>query len=124
LWKTGCLTDRPHGIYGETIGCSCLGRPFKTGSKPRGKKAEAAIRTDYIDEALRDFSGYIAADELYDGPFCVLFIVDNHKFKRICYEVLDHSSILTLSLRSLAISSINHANFTFSRRLSRISSRR
>jgi hypothetical protein len=91
LWKTVCLTDRPHGIYGETIGCLCLGRPFKTGSKPRGKKAEAAIRTDYIDEALCDFSGYIAADELYDGPFCVLFIVDNHKFKRICYEVLDHN---------------------------------
>jgi hypothetical protein len=29
-------------------------------------------------------------DELYDGPFCVLSIVDNHTFKRICYEVLDH----------------------------------
>ena len=91
LSKTVCPTDRPHGIYGETIGCLCLGRPFKTGSKRRGKKAEAAIRTDYIDEALYDFSGYIAADELYDGPFCVLFIVDNHKFKRICYDVLDHN---------------------------------
>jgi len=39
---------------------------------------------------LADFSGYIAADELYDGPFCVLSIVDNHTFKRILYEVLDH----------------------------------
>lgn len=38
-----------------------------------------------------EFSGYVAADELYDGPFCVLFIVDNHKFKRLCYEVLDHN---------------------------------
>lgn len=37
-----------------------------------------------------DFSGYIAADELYDGPFCVLSIVDNHTFKRILYEVLDY----------------------------------
>jgi Transposase len=27
---------------------------------------------------------------LYDGPFCVLSIVDNHAFKRLCYEVLDH----------------------------------
>jgi hypothetical protein len=27
---------------------------------------------------LADFSGYIAADELYDGPFCILSIVDNH----------------------------------------------
>jgi hypothetical protein len=39
---------------------------------------------------LADFSRYIAADELYDGPFCVLSIVDNHTFRRICYEVLDH----------------------------------
>ena len=39
---------------------------------------------------MADFSGYIAADELYDGPFCVLFIVDNHNFKRLIYEVLDH----------------------------------
>ena len=69
----------------------CLGLQFKTGSKQRGKKAEATIKTEYIDETLFDFSGYIAADELYDGPFCVLFIVDNHKFKRLCYEVLDHN---------------------------------
>jgi len=39
---------------------------------------------------LAEFSGYIAADELYDGPFCVLSIVDNHTFRRITYEVLDH----------------------------------
>jgi hypothetical protein len=44
----------------------------------------------YLDQALADFSGYIAADEVYDGPFCVLSIVDNHTFKRILYEVLDH----------------------------------
>jgi hypothetical protein len=40
---------------------------------------------------LADFSGYIAADELYDGPYCVLSIVDNHRFKRLIYEVLDHN---------------------------------
>jgi hypothetical protein len=40
---------------------------------------------------LADFSAYIAADELYDGPFCVLSIVDNHTFRRIVYEVLDHA---------------------------------
>lgn len=39
---------------------------------------------------MADFSGYIAADELYDGPFCVLSIVDNHTFKRVLYEVLEH----------------------------------
>lgn len=45
---------------------------------------------DYLEWALVDFSGYIAADELYDGPFCVLSIVDNHTFKRLLYQVLDH----------------------------------
>jgi len=59
--------------------------------RQRGKKNEAAIKTEYIDKALSDFSGYIAADELYDGPFCVLFIVDNHNFRRLHYEVLDHN---------------------------------
>ena len=39
---------------------------------------------------MADFSGYIAADELYDGPFCVLSIVDNRTFKRLAYRVLDH----------------------------------
>lgn len=46
--------------------------------------------TAYLDWALADFSGYIAADELYDGPFCVLSIVDNRTFKRLLYQVLDH----------------------------------
>lgn len=44
----------------------------------------------YLDWALADFSGYIAADELYDGPFCVLSIVDNRTFKRLIYQVLNH----------------------------------
>ena len=45
----------------------------------------------YLNWALADFSGYIAADELYDGPFCVLSIVDNRTFKRLLYQVLDHA---------------------------------
>jgi len=44
-----------------------------------------------LDAALANFSGYIAADELYDGPFCVLSIVDNRTFRRLIYEVLDHN---------------------------------
>lgn len=46
--------------------------------------------TSYLDWALSEFSGYIAADELYDGPFCILSIVDNRTFKRLLYQVLDH----------------------------------
>ena len=47
--------------------------------------------TAYLDEALSEFSGYIAADELYDGPYCVLSIVDNRKFRRLTYRVLDRN---------------------------------
>ena len=46
--------------------------------------------TDFLDWALTDFSGYVAADELYDGPFCILSVVDNRCYKRILYDVLDH----------------------------------
>jgi hypothetical protein len=30
---------------------------------------------------------------LYDGPFCVLSIVDNRAFRRLCYEVLDQRQL-------------------------------
>ncbi len=39
---------------------------------------------------MADFSGYLAADELYDGPFCVLSAVDGPNQHRLLYEVLDH----------------------------------
>ena len=45
---------------------------------------------DFLNWALANFSGYVAADELYDGPFCILSAVDNRCYKRILYEVLDH----------------------------------
>jgi len=43
-----------------------------------------------LDWALASFSGYVAADELYEGPYCVLAAVDTRQYKRILYEVLDH----------------------------------
>jgi Transposase len=46
--------------------------------------------TDFLDWALADFSGYVAADEVYDGPFCILSAVDNRCYKRLLYDVLDH----------------------------------
>ena len=74
--------------------------------------------TAYLDWGLADFSGYIAADELYDGPFCVLSIVDNRTFKRLLYQVLDHDPDhadiiaffhrfrMALRLRSLALQGV------------------
>jgi hypothetical protein len=49
------------------------------------------VEGPYLDEALVNFSGYLAADELYDGPFCVLSVVDAHQQRRLRYEVLDHN---------------------------------
>jgi Transposase len=80
----------PVGTSGATIGSSSPSPPSRTGWRPGGKKAVDQIRAAYLDWALDGFSGYVAADELYDGPFCVLSLVDNRAFKRLCYEVLDH----------------------------------
>ncbi|MBC8379393.1 MAG: transposase [Planctomycetes bacterium] len=49
------------------------------------------MTSTYIDQVMADFSGYIAMDELYDGPFCILSIVDNHTYRQLMYEVLDHN---------------------------------
>jgi hypothetical protein len=67
---------------------------------------------DYLEWALIDFSGYIAADELYDGPFCVLSIVDNRTFKRLLYQVLDHDpdhSDITAFLRRFQTVLLQHS---------------
>jgi len=106
-WRTVCLTEQRPGIYGVTTAfLSLLGR-FKTGLKRRGKKAQDYVVGEYLDVVLRDFSGYVAADELYDGPFCVLSIVDNRTFHRLIYEVLDqdptHEDILRLFRRFRAL---------------------
>jgi len=65
--------------------------PFKIGWRRREKKSEPRVESEYLDWALADFSGYVAADELYDGPFCVLSVVDNRHCRRLLYEVLEHS---------------------------------
>jgi hypothetical protein len=64
------------------------------------KEATGRVEQDYLDRALADFSGYIAADELYDGPFCVLSIVDNHtRFtKRVFYQVLERDQAPTQAI--------------------------
>ena len=48
------------------------------------------METSSLDWALANFSGSSAADELDDGPCCVLSIVDKRTCKRLVYHVLDH----------------------------------
>src|SRR2546428_620262 len=85
-----CHTVPPAGTCGETTGCLCPLPRSRIGWRRGGKKAQARMDTDFLDWALAAFSGYVAADELYDGPFCMLSAVDNRRYKRILYEVLDH----------------------------------
>src|SRR6516162_8157693 len=85
-----CPIAQRVGTCGATIASLCPLRPCRTGSRLGEKKAQARMDTDFLDWALADFSGYVAADALYDGPFCMLSAVDNRRYKRLLYEVLDH----------------------------------
>jgi len=89
--RMGCPTAWPPGVCGATSAFSSRSPPSRTGSRRRGKKGQQRVESEYLDEALKNFSGYIAIDEVYDGPFCVLSLVDNHNFRRLSYRVLDHS---------------------------------
>src|SRR5215472_12719232 len=88
--RTRCLTAPPAGTSGGTTGSLSLSPPSRTGWRARGKKGRATMLGVYLDEALADFSGYLAIDEVYDGPFCVLSVVDNRRYRRLAYRVLDH----------------------------------
>src|SRR5215470_3428494 len=85
-----CPTARRVGTCGATTASLCRLRRSRTGSRRGEKKAQARMDPDFLDWALANFSGYVAADELYDGPFCILSAVDNRHYKRILYDVLDH----------------------------------
>src|SRR5437762_10348348 len=85
-----CPTGPRAGTCGVTTGCLSPLPRSRIGSRLGGKKAQARMDTDCLDWALADFSGSVAADELYDGPFCMLSVVDNRRDKRLLYEVVDH----------------------------------
>src|SRR5829696_5047262 len=88
--RTACPTRRPVGTCGATTRSSCPTPPSRTGSRPPGGKTLATLSGAYLDSALADFSGYLAIDEVYDGPFCVLSVVDNRGYNRLACRVLDH----------------------------------
>src|SRR5262245_7181780 len=85
-----CPTAQRVGTCGATIASLSPFPPSRTVSRLWEKKAQARMATDFLDWALADCSGYVAADERYDGPFCILSAVDNRRYKRLLYDVLDH----------------------------------
>lgn len=75
------------------------------------KKAHGHMHGAFLDGALASFSGDGAADELYEGPYCVLSAVDNRQYKRILYDVLDHDpthEALTALLERLKTALTDH----------------
>jgi Transposase len=88
--KMACPTKPPVGNCGANTAFSSLTPPSRTGSRQRGKKIQTTLSNTYLDEALADFSGYLAIDEVYDGPFCILSVVDNRRYNRLAFRVLDH----------------------------------
>src|SRR5438105_13959963 len=85
-----CPTAQRVGTWGATTASLSPLRRSRTGLRLGENKAQARMDTDVLDWALADFSGSVAADELYDGPFCMLSAVDNRRSKRLLYDVLDH----------------------------------
>src|SRR5712692_8325716 len=85
-----CPTDPPVGTSGATIVCLSLLPPCRIGWRRGEKKAQGHMGGAFLEWALEAFSGYVAVDELYEGPYCVLSAVYNRQYKRVMYEVLDH----------------------------------
>jgi hypothetical protein len=88
--KMACPTKLPVGTCGVITASLSPTPPSRTGWRPRGEKKLATLTTTYLDGALADFSRYLAIDEVYDGPFCILAVVDNRKYNRLAFRVLDH----------------------------------
>jgi hypothetical protein len=87
--KMACPTKLPVGTCGATTASSSPTPPSRTGLRRLGKKKVDSITTAYLNEALADFSGYLAIDEVYDGPFCILSVVDNRRYNRLAFRVLE-----------------------------------
>src|ERR1700752_361081 len=88
--KTACPPGPPAGTYGAITACLCPLPRSKTGSRLGGKKAQGQMGSTFLDWALETFSGSVAVDELYEGPYGVLSAGDHRQDKRILSEVLDH----------------------------------
>src|ERR1700675_1590669 len=85
-----CRPVQPVGPCGATIASWGPSPPSSTGWRLGEKKAQARMDTDGLAWALAHFSGAVAADAWYDGPFCMLSAVENRCDKRIRDDVLDH----------------------------------
>ena len=85
LSRTGCPIKRRAGLCGVIPACLFPSPPAKTGWR-LGEKGGAETWTSYLDWSLADFSGDIAVEELSQGPFCVLSLVDNPTCKRLFYQ--------------------------------------
>ena len=75
---------RAHRVF---VPCATLQNWGEAG----GKKAQTCLAPDFLDWALADFAGSVAADAVSDAPCCMLSAVDNRRAKRRLSDVLDHA---------------------------------
>ncbi len=87
--KMACPTKPSVGTCGATTASSSPTPPSRTGSRRLGEKVGQPPRPPTSTRRLADFSGYLAGDEVYDGPFCILSVVDNRRYNRLAFRVLE-----------------------------------
>lgn len=80
---------------------------YTTGSSKQGKKIN--LETDYEPWVQERFSGYLAIDEVYDGPFAIFYAVDPVARMRVAYRIANHADEIEtrkflLYLRSMGLS--------------------
>jgi hypothetical protein len=63
---------------------------IRNGVEASGGKRVETLSSTYLGAVLVNFSGCLAIDEVYDGPFGILSVVDNRGYHRFAYRVLDH----------------------------------
>jgi len=86
-----CPCGRSPGACGVTTGFLFPGLPSAIGWWPLGEKINLA--EDYQPYVLERFSGYLTMDEIYDGPFCILYATDPKQGRRITHQILEHNPL-------------------------------
>jgi hypothetical protein len=85
----GYLFGKLLGVCGVTTAFLSPGSRCAIGWWPPGEKIN--LEEDYQSYVFDHFSGYLVIDEIYDGPFCILYATDPKQGHRITYRILENN---------------------------------
>ena len=73
-----------------------------------GREKKSDLKIYYEPWVLKDFSGYLCIDEVYDGPYAIYYAVDPVTQKRVAFQISDKASEeetrrFCLSLREMGL---------------------